>query len=382
VTPETTTVVDESIEMMRFRTANPPGDELALATWLAERTSAMGMSAIVQDVAPGRANCIATVTFGPGPTIVFCTHLDVVPAMLEETWTPQVRDGRLYGRGACDAKGPLAAMLAACRRLIADPPTSGTLILAAVADEETDATGALRLVHNFDADAVIIGEPTSNEPVLSSRGALRLAVDFSGLASHSSTPHRGRNAIHAAAKFIVAGERYHARLLEDGRWASHAATVVEGGTKLNMVPDRCRVLVDRRLAPDESLAQAKAEITQILDQLKAEDPDLSWAMSKAGVWLEPFTSPISSDFASRILCAVGASEPGPAFPGGTDAPHFISKGIPAVILGPGNLEQAHADDEWVEIEQLAAAVNLYERCALSLLGSTVGPSPEKDEIPA
>jgi succinyl-diaminopimelate desuccinylase len=380
VSPETKAIVDETIEMMLFRTSNPPGDELALASWLAARASSFGMDAVVQDVSPGRGNCIAVAEFGPGPTIVLCTHLDVVPALREETWTPRVQAGRLHGRGACDAKGPLAAMLAACRRLMANPTLTGRLVLAAVADEETDATGALHLVQDFEADAVIIGEPTSNRPVLSSRGALRLAVDFDGVSSHSSTPHRGRNAVHSAARFVVAGERYHARLLQDGRWASHAATVIQGGTKLNMVPDGCRVLVDRRLDPGETLSEAEAEIHQILEGLRLEDPELTWTVSEAGVWLAPFTISETSDFAVRILRAVGQLEAGPAFPGGTDAPHFISKGIPAVILGPGELEQAHSDDEWVELDQLSAAVDLYEACALSFLDPATQPPFAKDEV--
>jgi len=367
---ETDMMVRDAIEMIGIRTSNPPGDELHLARWLADRARAVGMSADVVEIADGRGNCIATADFGPGPTLVMCTHLDVVPATKESAWVARVQDGRLHGRGACDAKGPLAAMLAACARLTANPDMRGRLILAAVADEETGATGALHYAaHNGRADGVIIGEPTDNRPVLSSRGALRLAIDFDGQPSHSSTPDSGRNAVHAAARFVVAGEEYHRRLADSGLFATHAATVINGGTKLNIIPESCRVLVDRRLAPSETLTEALAEIEQILQILRKDDPDLSWRISPAGVWLAPFELSADDGFGSTILRAVGANSPGPTFPGGTDAPHFIANGTPAVILGPGSLAQAHSHDEWVEVAQLVQAVDLYERCGLALLST-------------
>jgi succinyl-diaminopimelate desuccinylase len=366
--PEKVALLRDALDMIAIRTSNPPGDELALAEWLAVRLQQIGMTTEIQLVSENRANCVGTVDFGPGPTVVLCTHLDVVPASKESTWEGRVEGGRLYGRGACDAKGPLAAMVAAAARLIDGEGLTGRLVLAAVADEETDAQGALRFTRDLEtADGVIIGEPTNNRPVLSSRGALRLAIDFAGEPSHSSTPDNGVNAVHAAARFIVVGENYHHELSKRGTAATHSATVIHGGTKLNIIPDACRVLVDRRLAPGETLDGALREIENLLVGLRSENGDLSWSISEAGVWLEPFDLPHDSGFGAKILTAVGDAAPGPMFPGGTDAPHFIAKGVPAVILGPGSLDQAHSDDEWVELAELETAVDLYERCALALL---------------
>jgi acetylornithine deacetylase len=214
---------------------------------------------------------------------------------------------------------------------------------------------------------VIIGEPTDNRLVLSSRGALRVAYDFTGTTAHASAPDRGRNAVHHAARFIVAVEHYHRRLAGEGRAATCAATVVNGGTKLNVIPDHCRVLVDRRLAPSESAEDALRELEALLAALRDHDADVSWSWSRAGVWLEPFAISPESEFALRLLEALGQSAPGPMFPGGTDAPHFIAKGIPAAIIGPGSLDQAHSEDEWVRLDDLAAAIDIYERAALAFL---------------
>lgn len=364
-------VVQDTAEMIRIRTVNPPGNEEPLAHWLAERVSRIGMQAEVTAVAPSRANCVASVDFGPGPTVVLCTHLDVVPASEADAWRPRVRDGRLYGRGACDAKGALAAMVAACDRVIRQgADLRGRLVLAAVADEETGATGALALVESgFTADVVVVGEPTQNRLVTSSRGALRLAVDFTGSAAHSSAPDAGANAVHAAARFIVALEDHHQRLRAQGD-GSCAATVITGGSKLNIIPDSCQVLVDRRLAPDEALGECVAEIEAILRQSGSHDGHATaWSQSPAGVWLSPFSLPEGNPHRERLLRAVGQDEPGPTFAGGTDAPHFIDRGISTVILGPGSMEQAHVAEEWVSLSDLATAVDLYERCALAYLAN-------------
>jgi acetylornithine deacetylase/succinyl-diaminopimelate desuccinylase-like protein len=302
---------------------------------------------------------------------VLCTHLDVVPAADAEAWEPQVRDGRLYGRGACDAKGALAAMVAACGRVARRrSDLRGRLVLAAVADEETGAAGALALVESgFTADVVVVGEPTQNRLVTSSRGALRLAIDFTGSAAHSSAPDAGANAVHAAARFIVALEDHHQRLRTRGA-GSCAATVITGGSKLNIIPDACRVLVDRRLAPDETIEECLAEVETILRESGSRDgAATTWQRSPAGVWLSPFSLPEGDPNRERLLRAVRQSEPGPTFAGGTDAPHFIERGISTVILGPGSMEQAHVAEEWVSLSDLATAVDLYERCALEYLAS-------------
>lgn len=363
-------LVEDTCALISIASENPPGEEQAAAEWTRQRLATF-MATDVQMVSKGRSNCIATLDFGPGPGFVLCTHLDVVPVEHPAQRVPSVENGRITGRGSADAKGALAAMIAACEALAANPTgLRGRLILAAVADEETSALGALRFVRDgIEADAAVIGEPTSNLPVLASRGAVRLAITFRGRSAHSSEPSKGSNAIYRAARFILAVETLNATLQRTLGAGRCAATVVNGGTKLNVIPNACTVLVDRRLTPGESSHQALDEIHGLIATLRRRDPDLEWAWSEAGVWLDSFAIPETSPFAQQVLETTGRP-PGPVFLAGTDAPHLIGAGIPTVILGPGGLAQAHSPDEWVAISDLLEAAHLYERLARHFLRDT------------
>lgn len=355
--------------LVRIQTPNPPGAELEAARWLAERLAPIATAVEVQDLGNSRGNVVATFDFGQGPTIVFNTHLDVVPPESPAQWSLERRDGHLYGRGTCDAKGALVAMIAAIERLVRSPEgLQGRLVLAAVADEEVEAEGTRALVDGgLRADAAIVGEPTGNRLVLSSRGALRLAVRFRGRAAHSSTPARGANAIYQAARFIVAIQELNEHLSRAPVPASCAATVVHGGTKLNVVPDVCVVQVDRRLVPGETTAGARREVEALLAEVARHDPRVQWEIEPAGVWLEPFELAPGDKLAATALRALGQQQPGPMFPGGTDAPHLIAVGTPALIVGPGSLAQAHTADEHVALESLLRGVAVYETLGRALL---------------
>ena len=155
-------LISDTSALVAFASQNPPGDEAGPARWLAERLAGTAGDVRVDDLGAGRANCVAEWHLGEGPTIVLCSHLDVVPADYPGAWSPELRGGRLYGRGACDAKGAVAAFVATIERILADPSgVQGTIILAAVADEEAEALGARSLAAaGLPGDAAIIGEPT------------------------------------------------------------------------------------------------------------------------------------------------------------------------------------------------------------------------------
>jgi acetylornithine deacetylase/succinyl-diaminopimelate desuccinylase-like protein len=326
----------------------------------------------VEAIAEGRANMVATFEFGPGPTFLLCSHSDVVPVQDAGQWDPVIRAGRLIGRGACDAKGAIAAMMGACERLVARrDELRGTLLLACVADEESNAEGVQALVsRGLHADAAIIGEPTDNLAVLSSRGTVRVSVRFQGRAAHASSPSRGINAIYAAARFILAIEALDAELSARESMGSCSATVVRGGTKLNVVPEACTVQVDRRLGPEESSDAAVGGIESCLARVAAEAPGISYELSPAGIWVDPFDIGAGSEFASLLLSALGQPSPGPIFRAVSDAPHLIAAGIPTAILGPGSLDTAHSSREFVEVQALEEAVDLYERVVRAYLGHT------------
>lgn len=362
-------LLEDTFELIELQTANPPGGELAAARWLADRLRPSCARIDIQDLGSDRGNLVAVWDYGPGPALLFNTHLDVVPPESEVQWQPVLQDGQVFGRGACDAKGCLAAMLAACERLAAQPAgLHGKLILAAVADEEVGAQGTLAfLAAGGQATAAIIGEPTDNRAVLSSRGALRAAIHFRGRAAHASTPHLGRNAIYPAARFMLEVEAWNRQLTQAPVPGTCAATVVSGGTKLNIIPDSCIVQVDRRLAPGETIAVAQDQLTAILERLRAEDADLSWEVEPAGIALEPFDLAADHPLACAVLTALGQPAPAPMFPAGTDAPHLIAAGIPALILGPGSLAQAHTAHEHIAVDSLATGAEAYDAVARAIL---------------
>lgn len=363
-------LVTDAAALIRIRSANPPGGERAVAEWLAARLEPVADEVRVEPVADGRANLVATFDFGPGPTFVLCSHSDVVPPQDDEQWDPVVRDGRLIGRGACDAKGAIAAMIAASERLAQNRAgLRGRLLLACVADEETNAAGVLALVAGgLRADAAIIGEPTDNVVALSSRGVLRMGVRFHGRAAHASSPARGANTLYAAARFILAIESLNAELDARASTGSCAATIVEGGSKLNIVPDACVVQIDRRLGLAETSAMAVWEIETRLESVVREVPGVSCDWSRSGLWVDPFDLVDASGFGPLLLSAVGQAAPGPSFQAVSDAPHLIRAGIPTAILGPGSLDVAHSRTEFVRVRDLEHAAYLYERIARAYLG--------------
>ncbi len=356
-------LLDDATSLIRFDTQNAPGAEAAAAEYVVERLRSLGAEAALQEVAPGRANALGRLVFGPGPVLMFNSHLDVVPVESSAQLTPRLENGRLYGRGACDAKGAVAAMLQAARALVQDRPGGGILVLAAVADEEVGGLGSRHLVGagGVRADAAVVGEPTDNRINLGSRGALRVAVTFAGRAAHSSEPARGENAIYRAARFALAVESWHADIATRPVPAAVSTTVVAGGSKINIIPDSCTVQVDRRLAPGESVRDAERELKQVLEKLRSADPGLRWSIEPIGACKPSTALDAAHPFARLALDVVGGE--GELFRGGTDAPYLGDAGIPSVILGPGSLDQAHTADEWVSTQALSDAADLYEQTA-------------------
>ncbi len=374
---ERTRLLSDAVALIRIRSANPPGLEKPVADWLAARLEPVADGVAIEVLTEGRANVTARFDFGPGPTFLLCSHSDVVPVQDDGQWEPVIRNGQLIGRGACDAKGAIAAMIAACERLAAcRGDLKGTLLLASVADEESNAEGVRSLVsRGLRADAAIIGEPTGNIAVLSSRGSVRLGVRFNGRAAHASSPSQGVNAIYAAARFVLAIESLDLELNARGSMGSCSATVVDGGSKLNVVPETCTVQVDRRLGPDETSDAAVCDIESRLARVAAETPGISYELSPAGLWVDPFGLGADSEFATRLLSALGQPSPGPIFRAVSDAPHLIAAGIPTAILGPGSLDTAHSSSEFVDVRELELAVDLYERVVRAYLVGMEGSAP-------
>jgi acetylornithine deacetylase/succinyl-diaminopimelate desuccinylase family protein len=364
--------------LVAFDTQNPPGQEAEAARFLAATVAAFGFAAELQVVDEGRANVVARLDNGPGITLAFNSHIDTVPVGTGWSGDPLrliERDGRLYGRGSCDAKGSIASMTEAARLLAARKAEwSGTLLLTFVADEEINSTGSKQVVREAKAkqmpiDAVIIGEPTGNQVHAAHKGVLRPLLRVNGQTAHSSRPDLGINAIQKAGRLLALLDAEDRKLRDRNHDLVGPATLtvtrISGGIGDNLVPDSCEIVVDRRLLPGEEADVALAELQQLLTQA-AREHDIAAEVVRIRTASGAADTAVSSPIVQHSL-AVNA-QPAPAgFTGGCDLVHFRALGSDGVILGPGSLEQAHKPDEYVPKAELVQAAALYRDIALSML---------------
>ena len=239
----------------------------------------LGCAVAVLDVEPGRPNVIATLRGDPGlPVLMLLAHLDTVLQPMVPLAVKRI-DGRVYGRGASDTKGSLAAMISAVERF-ASRDRRPTVVLAGVMDEEAFMTGSLALLDQIPKiDAAIVGEPTSLVPVRAHNGLVRFRIVVRGRSAHTSRAHLGINAVTAAARVVLAiDERLRPRVAARVHPLTGAAlvtpSVIRGGSAVNLVPEWCEIEVDRRLAPGEDPQAALAEIDGLLDELRAAGDDV------------------------------------------------------------------------------------------------------------
>ncbi|TDF94784.1 M20 family metallopeptidase [Paenibacillus piri] len=376
-------VITALMECISRPSPNPPGEVAVVADWVAGWAEKFGAVVERQTVEPGKDNVIVTLDFGPGPCLVFNTHMDVNdPA--GQIWShppfqPRLEGGRLYGVGSCDAKGSLVAMLAALEK-VADRPAGlrGKLVLTAVMGEEAGGIGSLHLVQQgLKADGAVVGEPTGLEVAIAHKGTYMRKLRFRGKAAHSGRPELGINAIVHAARFIVEYDKLNESLSQHAHPqlgpASSAVTIIKGGTRQNTIPNQTEMIIDRRLIPGQTHEDADRELETILTALKKEIPELEIDPVEIVVATIPSETREAETIVGVALEAAGHVTGIPQQPQGFKAGCDMSKlvtiaGIPTVVLGPGNLEQAHAPDEFVDISQVEQAVLIYERIARQFLG--------------
>lgn len=370
-------------ELVAINSVNPayPGgtSEAGVANAVERRCRDIGLDVIRQPISPGRENVLATLRVpGATGTLLFEAHMDTVALapMGEDGVRPVVRDGRLYGRGACDTKGSLAAMLVACERLL---PRRGELrvnvsLLAAV-DEEHAFTGVLGFVASDQpATAAVVGEPTDLRVVIAHKGVLRGQIAVHGRAAHSSEPERGRNAIDGMADVLVALRAHRGQLagLRHPLVGQPVFTVslIEGGTGINIVPDHCAICYDRRVIPGEDPARILAGLDALLDGVRAHHRGLTIELAPPDLIDDPLETDGDDPLvhaASAACVASGLDGTPVGVPYGTDASKLRNRrGIPSIVFGPGSIDQAHSPDEYVPLHHLDAAVAVYEGIALRL----------------
>ncbi|MFJ5162254.1 M20 family metallopeptidase [Pantoea sp. NPDC088449] len=368
--------------LVAINTENPPGQEREAAECVAGWLRAVGFDLSFSEYAPGRTNVIALLKNGAGPCFAFNTHLDTVPAgssWSSDAFTLTERDGKLYGRGACDAKGPLVAMVEALRLLAANRQHwSGTLMGVFTADEEVASEGAKFYVKDAPPaiDFAVIGEPTSNATFSAHKGSLRPRVKVKGVTAHSGTPELGVNAIYQSAKLLGLIEEAHQQQV---RCRCHAmvgnasltVTRIHGGHADNVVPDSCELLLDRRMVPGESEEAVKAELQKLLEHANVsagiEAEIVAWQATTGGATETDSNEAIVQH--SLAACRRhGQPEAGPfGFQGGCDLVHFCALGAKGVVIGPGSLAVAHKPDEFVPVEEFIAAASIYLDVALAML---------------
>ena len=367
---------DETLDLLqrlvRTPSGNPPGGEARVAELLADFLRTRGFEPRLHEIEAGRANLTAVFDTGsPGPTLMLNGHLDTMPAGPGWTTDPLggvVRDGHVFGLGAADQKSGLAAMAVAATAVRrAGLPLRGRLLLAGVVDEEGAGLGARRLVEQgLHADCAVITEPTELGLVRVSNGQVNLELLVRGKSAHGSSPESGRNAIEAAARVILAlGEqarRLRARIHPLIGPTTLNVGTIQGGLVTSIVPAECRLTIDRRVIPGDSVDGAIADLDELLHQLRAQDPTLD-VERRVMMAVPPVEVPeelplcrIMRETTARIL---GRDLGYTGLRGSTDAATFQSAGIPTLIFGPGSLSKAaHRADESVPLVELHAATRI------------------------
>ena len=360
-----------SVNPMGRQVGGPGFLEGGVTDYLAQFFTKRGIRHERRTVSPGRENVLAWYD-APAPrrTILFDAHQDTVPTegMTIDPFGAVVEGGRLHGRGACDVKGGMAAMLAALDRLVRERPAgSASVVMACTVDEEFTHTGSSRLASEPVAvDLAIVAEPTRLAVVNCHKGAVRWKVRTRGVACHSSTPDLGINAIYRMAPVVAALADYAASL---GLAEPHAVLGppslsvgrIEGGQSVNIVPDWCEIEVDRRVIPGEVAAECPARVAAFLnDRLGG---DAGWEFLPPWVNMPALAPERTAAWVPAVRAAIArATGQTPAVTGvpyGTDAGPLAEAGLPCLVLGPGDIAQAHTRDEWIELDQLRAAVDVY-----------------------
>jgi len=379
-------VIDLTRRLVRIPSVADRGEAEAAAL-VAEVMAGYGWDPAVEEVAPGRPNVVARVDGGlPGPTLMFCGHTDVVTAGDLSEWTvdpfgAEVVDGRLYGRGAADMKGGVAAMIEAARAVQLAGPFPGTILFGILCDEEGMMSGAKAFVaagHAAGVDGVIVGEPEAGEVCVVQKGAMRLRVDASGKMAHGAMPEEGRNPIPALAAVVARLGSLESDLQrtvgEDPRLGLPyvTPTVFAAGSlpQLNVIPSGGSVAVDVRTVPG-------VDHRMLVERLRAVVAEVS-AVSGVELRLSvlddrpPTETPVDDPVVQALVSAheqvTGEVPPLGGVPGTTDGTILHrDAGLPVVVYGPGGKWVAHQADEFVELEELTRCADVFAVAALEFL---------------
>ena len=376
-------VLELTQAMVRVNTSNPPGGEFALAEGLRTWAREAGLEGESFPLGNGRGNLLLRLRgVGDRPALAFAGHLDTVPVG-EEPWrfgphSGTIDDGRLYGRGASDMKGGIAAALAAASAIARSrTPLLGDLFIAATADEEVGCLGATDLVKRRaleEVGALVIPEPTDLQVWIAEKGALWLQIKTLGKAAHGSAPHQGLNAILPLARLTCLLQNFKLPHTPHSILGGPTLSVntIAGGTKVNVVPAAATLEIDIRLVPGQDPEEVHRMVEDLVQQAVTETaPGVQWVMETLA--LRPPVETAADAGLIQVVreCVEAVTGMAPQIGGAsyfTDAAILVpALQIPVVICGPGDPAQAHQANESVEVRKLLEAARAFTLIALRML---------------
>jgi len=373
-------VLDVLKNLVATNSVNPdvgkgPG-ESALSDLLYDRLSSIpSLDVVKQSVVGNRSNVIAILRgTGGGRSLLLNGHMDTVgvEGMTIDPFKPFIEDGLLHGRGACDMKGGIAAMVGAAKALAESRSRlRGDVIFTFVVDEEHLSIGIEKLVEKYSADSAIVGEPTEMRIATAHKGFVWIEVEFKGKAAHGSVPEQGIDAISHAARLVdrlrelqLSLNPHAHRLL--GPPKIHTSTI-EGGTNWSIIPNRCVLRMERRTIPGESGEKVVKEVQGVLDALKKQDANIN-ATVRTILNRPPLetvsTEPIVNTVQQVLGESAGTNVSVVGVPYWTDGAVLANMGrIPTCIFGPGDIRVAHSPDEYVKVDDVLQAAQVYRGIA-------------------
>jgi len=369
-------------QLIRIPSINPPGnvDEcvLFIASWL-------DRNGIQAEIIRGEnvANVVAKIGDNRGKKLLWNGHCDVVPAgsnWVHDPFSGSYEGGFIYGRGASDMKGGDAAMMLALKTLKKENvELKGQIVFTIVGDEETGSVNGTLMILNHlgvEFDGAVVPEPTDFYIERAQRGLRWLELKVSGKACHAGRPHVGRNAVEYSAKVIQALKRirfsaYNELFEHEARNPSLSVTMISGGIKTNIIPEGCTLTIDRRMLPGESEEEVVSEIEKALTEIREEG--FSTALEVVNKGWDPFVTDQNESIVKSIMATyqrVVHEQPRVRGKGGcTDASHIFNAGIPVVIFGPGNANEAHTANEKVAVSRVTKAAEILAESAMNFLNN-------------
>lgn len=370
-------IIDFACELINIPTIAGDSGQLEgyrkISTLISNEMKRIGLFVELWECEPGFINVIGRKKGGTSKrSLLFNGHVDVAPTRIEDWATDPfkaaVKDGRIYGGGASDMKGGIVAMIFATERAItAMDHLNGELILTATVDEEIGGFRGLKYLvdEGLKADMTIVCEPTNLEIANYYKGLFWVKVVARGKESHGSLPENGINAISKMAKIINELADFSTPFSSHdilGKPTLNIGKIV-GGTNPNVVPSLCEIELDVRFLPGQSIEKMLRRIQELIEKVVDDDPDINWEFSPIIRKRMPLEIKEDEPLIQLIQEATQkATGKYPLFRGMTspgDSEHLIKAGIPAVMFGPGNIRDAHLANEWIEIDQIVSATEIY-----------------------